>query len=322
MIRRILVPLDGSARAERVLPYAARIASAFGACVDLVHAIPQRAGRAGITDPLVYRLAHADGTRYLEGQAAELRRQGLEVSTSIEEGGAAEVIVDLLRCGSYDLVALTPHGLGCATHLRMGSTVVAVILNARTSILIVPEDAELGDPESSPGGTGVVMAPVDCSPRSDWSVAVAATIARKSAARLDLVHVLGMPEVVSRLPTTGAEGALARRIVEANRIEAHRYLEQTAWRLRGSGLPVRERLVDASVSPAEALRTMMKAERPILVVLSAHGRGASEEWPLGGTAAKLIFWAQRPVLILQDLPVERTRPRWSPQLSRGEIQQR
>lgn len=322
MIHRILIPLDGSARAEGVLPYAATIAAAFGARIDLMHAIPEARGRAGVVDPLMYRLAYADGTRYLEDRAAELREQGLEVATLIEEGGAAEVIVDLLNRGAYDLVALTPHGLGCSNHLRVGSTAVAVILNARSSILIVPEEAAQPGKRRSLAKTGVVMAPVDCSPRSDWSVAVAATIARNAGSRLDLVHILGSPEVVTRLPAPGGQGTLVRRIVEANRIEARRYLEQTAWRLRGSGLEVRERLVDATASPADALRKLLEAERPGLVVLSAHGRSASEEWPLGGTAAKLIFWAQRPVLILQDLPVERTRPRWSPHLSRAEIQQR
>ena len=39
MFRRILVPLDGSARAEQALPIAARIAQASGGSVMLLHVL-------------------------------------------------------------------------------------------------------------------------------------------------------------------------------------------------------------------------------------------------------------------------------------------
>ncbi len=40
MFRRILVPLDGSARAERALPMAARLAQASGGSLFLVRVVP------------------------------------------------------------------------------------------------------------------------------------------------------------------------------------------------------------------------------------------------------------------------------------------
>ena len=40
MFRRILVPLDGSARAERALPMAARLAQASGGLLFLVRVVP------------------------------------------------------------------------------------------------------------------------------------------------------------------------------------------------------------------------------------------------------------------------------------------
>ena len=214
----------------------------------------------------------------------------------------------------YELVALTTHGEGWGRQLRVGSTAVAVTLNARSSILLAP---------ASPGQRGQedylqpdpklrrILAPVDCSPRSDWAVGVAAAIARASGSELDLLHAVEKPELMNRLPESGEVRALVEKLLELNRQHARRYLQETAWRLRGTDLAVEEKLIETEEGVADALRTFVRAERPDLVILSAHGRGASCEWPLGGTAAKLVFWTERPVLILQDLPVERVKPRWT-----------
>lgn len=117
--------------------------------------------REGLPDPLAYRLAQADRTRYLEGKAAELRLEGVEARISVQEGDAAEVIIDLLRGGAYDLVGLAPHGAGCGKHLRVGCSATAVILNAQTSILLAPSARD----EDKGGGQIRLPAP---SPAGSW----------------------------------------------------------------------------------------------------------------------------------------------------------
>jgi len=309
MIRHILAPLDGSLRAETILPHVSHLASVFGARVDLVNVVSARGSGGGdrIADPLGRRLARAERIRYLEARARELRKAGLEVTTLVEEGGAAEVIVDLLARGSYDLVGLTPHGTGDDRHLMVGCTASAIILNARTSILMVPDaPGRSRDERPARASYRQVVAPVDCSPRSDWSLVVAAMIARSSGAGLRVVHVLDTPTVVSRLPDSQRMGRSVNRIVEANRDEAGRYLDQVVWRLNDPGLQVESEVIESTSSPAKALRDLVSSNGGDLVVLSAHGWGASPEWSLGGTAAKLVFSAQRPVLILQDLKGART----------------
>ena len=92
MFRRILVPLDGSLRAENVLPYVVEIASVFDAALDLLYVIPgagQLRGERRV-DPLAYRLAEAERADYLDRKAASLRTLGLKVRTMIQEGGAGQ----------------------------------------------------------------------------------------------------------------------------------------------------------------------------------------------------------------------------------------
>jgi nucleotide-binding universal stress UspA family protein len=149
-----------------------------------------------------------------------------------------------------------------------------------------------------------VVVPVDCSPRSDWSLALAAAVARGCGASLKVVHVLDRPQVLSRLPSSGAAERLVNRLVDMNRVEAQRYLEEAVWRLGGRGLKVEAQILDPS-APEAAVGDLASASDSDLVVLSAHGRGASADLPFGGNAAKMIFWGRSPVLVLQDLPVKR-----------------
>ncbi|MEX1257087.1 MAG: universal stress protein [Gemmatimonadota bacterium] len=308
MIRRILVPLDGSFQAEAILRHVLVLSKVFEARLDLLHVIPgQRCLAHGSpTDPLGSRMARAERARYLEKAAALLRRAGCEVWTRVEEGGPAAVIVDRLRRGEHDLVALTPHGAGDDQHLRMGCTALAVIMNARVGIFLAPRGmVPTGNGDLVGAKYAHVLAPVDCSPRSDWSLGLAAAIARASGGRLKIVHVLDSPEIVSRLPRSPEAGSLADRLREENRSEAKSYLDQVAWRFGAPDLPVDYEVLDGGHAPAEALLELCEARDVDLVVLSAHGRGASPAWALGGTAAKLVQCAERPVLILQDFPMER-----------------
>jgi nucleotide-binding universal stress UspA family protein len=155
------------------------------------------------------------------------------------------------------------------------------------------------------------MVAVDCSARSDWSVSMAAAIARGTGARLQIVHALDTPEIVSRSPGPKARRAqAAERIRERNGVEALRYLEQTVGWLTRSGLKAEARLMRSETGHVRTLQNAIDTLRPALVVLGAHGRGASDEWPLGGTSTKLLFGSRRPVLIVQDLratPPERRR---------------
>jgi len=304
MIRRILVPLDGSVWAEGVLPHTLILAKTFGARLDLLHVIPaERDGEGSYpADPFGVRMARAHWTRYLDGKAAALRAEGVEVRTRVEEGPPSGEIVDLLTRGDYDLVALSAHGSGSHRSLRMGSTAASVILNSGTGILLAP-----ARPRSGTAAGRVpyrsILAPVDCSPRSDWSLGIAGAIARRSQASLRVVHVLDCPEIVSRLPGTAGAATFVKRLRELNRSEARRYLDEVSWRFQAQGIPVECEVIEGRDAPAEALLAMTARIGIDLMVLSAHGRGASPVWPLGGTAAKLAFWAHHPMLILQDQPV-------------------
>ena len=305
MIRRILVLLDGSAGAECVLPHVVKLARVFGSEVYLLSVIcTDGSVQSRPSDPLAFRFARSDRTGYLQRKQAELRVHGLQTKIRIESGDPAEVTVALLRGGAYDLVALTSHGSGHRGHLTMGRTAMAVILNARSSFLLVPgdwaESEPLGKEVSEGREDGWILAPLDCSPRSDWTMTVVAALARGLKANVRLVHVVESPEFMGRLPASKSVDLLAQRVMEENRAVARRYVDDALRRLRGEGLSAEGQLLEASVSAADTLTDLATSEKPDLIVLGAHGQGGSPQWLFGGTAVNLIFRVQSPILVLQD----------------------
>lgn len=300
MIRRILVPLDGSRSAERAIPHAVVLARVFGAHLHLLRVLPREAG-GGLepVDPLAWRIARASAASYLTDLARDLETKGLTIEAEVQEGLPSDIIVSTVARGRFHLVVLTSHGEGRGSAFAMGGTALAVAMNAGSSIMIVPE----GGPEpaeASEDEYGQILAMVDCSPRCDWTLGVAARIARETGSRLLITHVATMPEVVSRgsEPWEGLD--LAERIAESNRKEGSRYLAQMQERLASGTLEVETRVLDGPHGVASAVMEFAAARGVGLIVLSAVGRGGGPNWPFGGTAAKLVLGASRPTLILRD----------------------
>lgn len=128
----ILVTLDGSERAEKVLPDAVRLARTSGARITLlrvvmpaVHSVAPYgiAALAVVPDePRTFELMH-EAKYYVEELAATLRRDnaGLDLVTEVVLGEhVAETILDEARTRDADVLALCSRGRG-ASRLLVGS---------------------------------------------------------------------------------------------------------------------------------------------------------------------------------------------------------
>lgn len=117
MFQRILVPLDGSPRAERALPVAARIARASRASIILL-----RVATTPLDDgshpthrlPLTRTVVEADidaATAYLTALTAsdEIDLDGIGIKTEVAPGHAASAILDVAREEQVDLIVMCGH---------------------------------------------------------------------------------------------------------------------------------------------------------------------------------------------------------------------
>jgi nucleotide-binding universal stress UspA family protein len=145
------------------------------------------------------------------------------------------------------------------------------------------------------------MSPLDCSPRGDWALRLAARFARSQQSELWMVHVVPVPEMARRAPATPEEATLAQQVISADRKAADAHLRSAAARLSSPDLTVRTQ-VALSPHVAETLEEFVRREAVDLVVLCAHGLSARTSQPYGSVATSLLSFCHSPLLVLQDLP--------------------
>lgn len=142
---RVLVPLDGSPRAETALNIAATISEAHGAELDLFHVVPEpeKACPALLGDNeldleqrLVDRNARAARV-YLRAIAQRLGQSGVRVRTKVTVGDARREILRRIGQEHADLVVFSGHGGGALGQVPFGSVAGFLLENAIAPLLVV-----------------------------------------------------------------------------------------------------------------------------------------------------------------------------------------
>jgi nucleotide-binding universal stress UspA family protein len=139
--KRALVPLDGSAVAEAIIPFILEIAGPLDMEVVLVRVVQPvpptviEGSRTVLLDDVEAR--HADAVEYLAPIAVELRDKGVRVQTRVRRGQPAEEIVAAAREAGADLVAMTTHGRSGLGRLMFGSVAERVLRESDMPVFLL-----------------------------------------------------------------------------------------------------------------------------------------------------------------------------------------
>lgn len=144
-LKRVIVPLDGSGLAEKILPYVRSLASKLSLDMQLVRTynLPPNAYvlADGVIDqgPAQYRKKlHEESEQYLDGKAAGLRADGFaSVSATSIEGDAASELIDLAAGQPQSLIAISTHGRSGFGRWVLGSVAEKVVQNSRAPVLLI-----------------------------------------------------------------------------------------------------------------------------------------------------------------------------------------
>jgi nucleotide-binding universal stress UspA family protein len=123
MLRKALLPLDGSKESEAALPYVAELASRLGMSVTLLQVL-------AIGDKAL-------AEDYLEKIGAQLKQKGVTVESRVLFGEAATEIINLADEIHADVVAMSTHGRSGIGRWVLGSVAERVLYEGNTPLLLV-----------------------------------------------------------------------------------------------------------------------------------------------------------------------------------------
>ena len=152
---RILIPLDGSRRAENALPMITQLARFHKSQIHLVHIVtmpemarqlPPLSDDIELSDRIVAR-NREESTRYLEQIRLSSSLNDIPVQTHLlTSENAPAALHGLVDQENIDLVALSAHGYSGNTQWPYGSMVNNFILYSKVPLLIVQDLPTMEEP--------------------------------------------------------------------------------------------------------------------------------------------------------------------------------
>ncbi len=146
MYKKILVPLDGSALAEGVLPHALILAKATGAEVTFATVLTSEAyfrvgshDLQGIPEALAERKEALRGEvrLYLEKVVHDFKGRGVVARCTVREGDVAGEIIASAEEEGSDLIAMATHGRSGIDRFLMGSIAENVVRRTLKPVLLI-----------------------------------------------------------------------------------------------------------------------------------------------------------------------------------------
>lgn len=143
MYQTILVPLDGSKRAETILSHVEELARQSKSKVVFLEVLEPNAAMVTPYDMVPYIDAEAleqrkaEAGTYLAGLVGEMREKGIDAKKVVEQGPIVRTILDVAEREDADLIAMASHGRTGLARVFYGSVAAGVLQSADRPLLIV-----------------------------------------------------------------------------------------------------------------------------------------------------------------------------------------
>jgi nucleotide-binding universal stress UspA family protein len=144
MYKKILVPLDGSKRAESILPHVADLAHLANSEIIFLQVIEHQ---YIFTDPHGYNYIGVEeisneaqmkqAEAYLARLEGEFRQKNITSKTVVEVGSVAHTIIRIAEREEADLIAMASHGRTGLAHVFYGSVAASVLHLVDRPLLLV-----------------------------------------------------------------------------------------------------------------------------------------------------------------------------------------
>jgi nucleotide-binding universal stress UspA family protein len=313
MFKCILVPLDGSHRAEQVLPLAARMARATGGSLFLLRVIETRnasgihsVGAAAFLQKVLEN-ERASAATYLAGIAASSELQHTQKRVAVFSGQPAAQILEIAHQQDSDLIVLSNHGSSDLKRWALGSVAQKVMRQSQVPVLLVRDQQE--ELPEAPAIRALVA--LDGSPFAEAaispSVQLVAALSAPGKGELRLIQLVEVPTIEEEFGfLLEAKGDYRQTALQI----AGEYLQaQRAKLLRDSEVPAGVQItwaVEECQDVADALTQVaetgsglgIKRQASDFIALTTHGRSGLQRWIAGSVTERVLHGSTLPLLIV------------------------
>lgn len=275
---RVLLPLDGSETAERVLPHLRRLLLGRSAEIVVLRVVDSASSGVSVLAPSL----EADAERYVRRITFQLINEGRRASSLVRAGGSAATILRVARELDASLIVLSTHGRGGLSRLMLGSVAETVLRSSLAPVFLLRSfppalDApSRGRVESTPLHS--MLVPLDGSEFSHRVVPLVLDVARPLDARVTLLYVHEPP------------GPNPRWLLP------DRPLEEVERELRAHAIPVTAALREGD--PATEILAACRTNAADLLVMATHGRSGPVRWLFGSVTERVLRAADVPLLVV------------------------
>ncbi len=314
MFYRILVPLDGSSRAEQALPVAARLARFSNGTVVLLRVVspPTELVTFPATDPeIIWKLIDTDfeeARNYLESITNGSNLVGVHTKTAVMIGQPAATILSIADTQQIDQIVLCSHGYMDMKRCALSSVAQQVAYQAPVPVLLLREGgpALVGTPPYAEGPLRALV-PLDGSVRAKAvlvpAVQLIAALSVPGPSALHLTQVVVVSEA-AKISCSEQETMIHK---------AKQYLSATAEHIREGLVADLKLAITWSVTFDEdvAAGIVRVAERgedtggaevldsSDLIAMATHGYSGWQRWAMNSIPEHVLKATRLPLLIVR-----------------------
>jgi nucleotide-binding universal stress UspA family protein len=142
MYQKILVPLDGSKRAEKILTYVENLARSFTARVIFLQVVrtPYFAGTE-MTDAVLHQQELEqrinEAKSYLGALKTEFQKKGIVAEIHVAIGPVVNSIIECAESKDADLIAIASHGRSGLSRVFYGSAAAGILNHLERPLLVI-----------------------------------------------------------------------------------------------------------------------------------------------------------------------------------------
>ncbi len=301
MFQHILVPLDGSVRAERALAVAARLARESLGTITLVRVVPPPVGQTvSRLPPIRSETELTRATRYLDHIAHSPVLHGLPVHRQALVGSIVDTLLSMVESSQSDLIIIGRHGDTGLPGWMLFSVSEKLAHRLTVPVLLLHEGGPIpASPHLDGSQPFCALVPVNgttCSHAAiEPAVQLVTALASPARARLHLLRVVQSGATEARLHQAKRSLALtAQRVHEE--ASAQRRSLATSW-----SVAISDDVAGAIVRTAETgegIRGAGLFGRCALIAMATHERTGLRRWAWGSVTRRLLHETRLPLLIV------------------------